>query len=743
VADAVTLTVRDLVAGASRQITRLKRVDRAATVLITIGGLLVVVSVLGILVFIAAEAAPLFSGATGRLVSATVLDTATSGKGALKAIGSDEYQRYTYFVEPDAKLRLFDSRSGKVAREFPLTPVAGATIVSSSRSPSDDFVAAGTSDGRAALFRVRFATRYEGQKLVDLDITVNDRGLVALDPGGRPIREISYREIDGRKVVAGLLADQELVLWQTNDEGQERKALLQPSSADKFTEVRVGRGRLIAGTNTGRVYDWDVSGEAPVLTNISGAAKSPITALEWLNGDVTFVAGSQAGDVSAWFPVRLREEDTVHANVGVHAFESQGAPVTDVSASLRDKSFITLGHDGSAVLRHLTTGRTLLRLPAAGGPVTTSIIAPRGNALLAMLGDGRLFRYEVSSPHPEASLGSLFGKVWYEGYTEPAYVWQSTGSTDESEPKLSLIPLVFGTIKGTLYAVLFAIPLAVLGALYTSQFAHPSIRNRIKPTVEIMAALPSVVIGFIAGLWMAPLVERNLVTVFLAPPLMMLFGSMGVLIWNRIPKRLVGGLRAGSELLLIVPLILLAIWVASVVAPAVERTVFAGDMRLWLNSVGLTYDQRNSLVVGIAMGFAVIPIIFTISDDAFMAVPSSLTAASLAMGASRWQTAVRVVLPTASPGIFSAIMVGFGRAVGETMIVLMATGNTPVLDWSIFNGMRTLSANIAVEVPEAPYGGTLYRVLFLTAALLFLMTFVLNTVAEIIRQRLRERYKVL
>ena len=143
------------------------------------------------------------------------------------------------------------------------------------------------------------------------------------------------------------------------------------------------------------------------------------------------------------------------------------------------------------------------------------------------------------------------------------------------------------------------------------------------------------------------------------------------------------------------------------------------------------------------MGFAVIPIIFTISEDAFSSVPSSLTAASLALGASRWQTAVRVVLPTASPGIFSAVMVGFGRAVGETMIVLMATGNTPVMDWSIFNGIRTLSANIAVEIPEAPHGSTLYRTLFLAAAILFAMTFVVNTVAEIIRQRLRERYKAI
>jgi phosphate transport system permease protein len=155
---------------------------------------------------------------------------------------------------------------------------------------------------------------------------------------------------------------------------------------------------------------------------------------------------------------------------------------------------------------------------------------------------------------------------------------------------------------------------------------------------------------------------------------------------------------------------------------------------------GVRYDPRNCIVIAFALGFAVIPIIFTIAEDSLSNVPSSLRAASFAMGASRWQTAWRVVLPSASPGIFAGTMIGFGRAIGETMIVLMATGNTAIMDWSLFNGMRPLSANIAVEIPEAPVGGTLYRVLFLSAVILFLMTFVLNTVAEIVRQRLRRKY---
>ncbi len=338
---------------------------------------------------------------------------------------------------------------------------------------------------------------------------------------------------------------------------------------------------------------------------------------------------------------------------------------------------------------------------------------------------------------------TLFGKVWYEGYGQPEYVWQSTGATDEFEPKISLVPLIFGTLKGTVYALIFAIPLAVLGALYTSQFVHPSIRARIKPTVEIMAALPSVVIGFIAGLYLAPVVERNLVGVMLLMLVLPVVGTLAMFVWNVLPGALRRRVRIGAELILIIPLVILGGWLALLLAPTVEAAAFGGDVRQWLANLGFTYDQRNSLVVGLAMGFAVIPIIFTISEDAFSSVPSNLSAASLALGASRWQTAIRVVVPTASPGVFSAIMIGFGRAVGETMIVLMATGNTPLMDWSIFNGFRTLSANIAVEIPEAPQAGTLYRTLFLSAALLFVMTFTLNTVAEVIRQRLRERYKAI
>jgi phosphate transport system permease protein len=335
----------------------------------------------------------------------------------------------------------------------------------------------------------------------------------------------------------------------------------------------------------------------------------------------------------------------------------------------------------------------------------------------------------------------LFGKVHYEGYEAPGYTWQTTGG-DDFEPKLSLVPLFSGTLKGTVYAMLFAVPLALFGAVYTAHFTTPGFKRAIKPIVEIMAAIPSVVLGFLVALWMAPLVEHWILAVCVGlvtvPAALVGF----LVIWQIVrPFYWAKCIENGYEFLVLVPVLLAGVALAAWLVPAVEASLFGGNFRHWLyESLGMRYDQRNCVVIAFGLGFAVIPIIFSIAEDSLSSVPHSLTAASLALGASRWQTLWRVILPSASPGIFAGIMIGFGRGVGETMIVLMATGNTPILDWSPFNGMRTLSANIAVEIPEAPVGGTLYRVLFLCAVLLFVLTFTLNTAAELVRQKLRQRY---
>ncbi len=151
--------------------------------------------------------------------------------------------------------------------------------------------------------------------------------------------------------------------------------------------------------------------------------------------------------------------------------------------------------------------------------------------------------------------------------------------------------------------------------------------------------------------------------------------------------------------------------------------------------------RLNALVGGIALSLAVIPVIYTVAEDALSAVPKAMTEASLALGATRWETALYVVLPAATPGIFAALLLGVGRAFGETMIVLMATGNAALMSLDFLQPVRTMSATIGAEMAEVVFGDTHYNVLFLIGAVLFLFTFALNAVAEfVVRARLLKRF---
>ncbi|GAA0376360.1 hypothetical protein GCM10009092_45630 [Bowmanella denitrificans] len=335
------------------------------------------------------------------------------------------------------------------------------------------------------------------------------------------------------------------------------------------------------------------------------------------------------------------------------------------------------------------------------------------------------------------SFESLWQKVWYEGYAQPDYVWQSSAAEDISQAKYSLVPLVIGSLKAALLALIIAIPLAVGAAIYTAYFVPARLRNWLKPGIELLEAVPSVVIGFIAAIWLIPIVEDYLLGMLL----FLVFLPISLLLLALVQKPLSRGMslrwQSGWELLLMIPLVLFLAWLAF---------VLGGVAQDWLWPQGWfpgqdNHSSKNALVVALALGIAIVPSIYSLAEDAIYEVPGHLRQASFALGATRAQTLRRVVLVAAYPGIFSSIILGLSRAFGETMIVLMVTGNTPVADWDVFAGMRSLTANIAIELPESEVNSIHYRVLFFTALLLFVFTFIINTLAELVRGRLRKHYQ--
>lgn len=212
-----------------------------------------------------------------------------------------------------------------------------------------------------------------------------------------------------------------------------------------------------------------------------------------------------------------------------------------------------------------------------------------------------------------------------------------------------MVPLVFGTLKAALYGLVFAVPLALAGAIYTAYFMSSRMRGIVKPTIELMEALPTVILGFLAGIWLAPIVESHLVgmvALVVMFPLGMLLAGIG---WSLLPGNWRSRIPSGFHVLLLMPAIVLIAYACFSLSPWLEQTWFAGDVRTYLSDEwGIGYDQRNALVVGIAMGIAVVPTIFSIAEDAIFSVPGHLTSGSLALGATHWQTLTRVVLLTAS-----------------------------------------------------------------------------------------------
>lgn len=922
------------------------RRDRIAEGVIRIGGGAVLLAVLGIFVYLVAIVLPLFGAGTVELPTATTTERAAD----IHAIQLDEYNQGVLLLDSSGRLRALDPITGDSLGEQPIA-ADGQPPTAISRWARDGRLALGTADGSIQTGTIRFASKVRGVAPDELDIPIGT-SRPAEDPDETGFRPVIERVDDGQvritapdvqlaKPARVKLGEGAIRRIDSFADGRKQfVVVIREAGPASYSFIRTTRP-LGGGLPRTRLTtypldlvsretlpDWlfvsgdgahiyclwrdgtcqryaaaDPKNEPITLAETVQLSESPITAATMLIGSLTLVVGDEQGTVSGWFPAPDPAAPTPDQQrlVRGHSFDGPGGSVASFATSWRDRSVLITDTDGRASIRHMASEKRVITLDTqVDSPALAGAIAPKNNAMAVLTSDGTLTFAHYDPGYPGITFGSLFLPMHYEGQPAPSFVYQSSAGDDAAEPKLSLTPLIFGTLKATFVAMLFACPLAIFAAIYSSEFLSPGLRRTLKPTIEIMASLPSVVLGFIAAMVVAPLARDLLPGIMLAMltiPLTILFAAG---MWTTIPNQVRSRFKRKTQLTLVGLSLGVGIALALLAGPAIERTLFrptTDDLRVlagshqpaeasaipawvgvrdtmspdderrlrtvglyiraggvvkpiepaaaewdamrvtlaeqgldtpsiqrWLNSeigtpwpgwfvafippgaivamlllarafaflrrvatvskseaveviiaVGQpfaalilaclfaalgasvfsaagfdardsvfgSFTPRNSLVVGVIMGFAIIPIIYSISEDALMSVPNTLRAASLGAGASPWQTAIRVVLPVAASGIFSASMIGLGRAVGETMIVLMATGNTPTMSLNIFEGFRTLAANIAVELPEAPKGEALYRVLFLCGLVLFAMTFVINTTAEIVRQHFRKKNSLL
>jgi phosphate transport system permease protein len=865
--------------------------DLTARMCITIGGVGTILAVGLVCVFLTWKVIPLFQ--SPKVESEKVVNV-EANHGKIIHVDVDEFRNMSMVVYEDGKIVTQELTSGKKLQELSLVP-NNKKLTAWSFGIGGKHLMLGYEDGSTRVgdlsFSVHFLEKSDAPKAAQ-DLEIGDviavDGIIysktpegqirsqftrlkledAIDPDqdavGSPIRLIDHTIFNDSPIYVTLNDKGQLRIkritrkenWMTGkvtfDVTKGDLPYDTASHADLPEYLNIsGLGDSVLVTwNDGFSQRFDTRNmNKPVLAetlDLTPQSNHTITALQFMNGRNTLIVGDSSGELSAWF--RTKPEGTVTSDGAVltkgHTLPSGHAAATAIAVSSRSRMIVVGFADASAAMYEVTVENQLVHAQIKGSrdKVLAVAMAPKDNGMLAVTGK-QIGMWDVDPKYPAITAGAIFLPVWYEGYSEPTHVWQSSAGTDDSEPKYGLYPLIFGTLKATFYSMLFGLPIAILAAVYTSEFLHPRVKAWVKPTIELMASLPSVVLGFLAALVFAPFFEKFVPAMLACVATIPLSFLLGAYLWQLLPHELAIRLEnigdvapsptektnplrmllfkfGGVRLVCLFVMFALSLLLALALGTPIEHMLFAGDVKLWLdgqigNGIGAwmilllplsglgaayiisrvinpkvaaygdtrtrgkvaildlakflvaclltcviayvvsavlngigwdprgsyvdTYVQRNALIVGFVMGFAIIPIIYTIAEDALSAVPTHLRSASLGAGATPWQTATRIIMPTAMSGLFSAMMIGLGRAVGETMIVLMAAGNTPVMEMNIFNGFRTLAANIAVELPEAPKDGTHFRMLFLAALTLFAMTFVVNTIAEAVRLRFRKK----
>lgn len=633
--------------------------------------------------------------------------------------------------------------------------------------------------------------------------------------GLEKVKSWKWLATDGREIVVqhhlrrrqGIspLTKEEIKTWRTEINSSSIKDAMLNAQGENVTTI----------SPNGLAQLWRLTSEQDMKLlashwTIAGSESSILETVPIL-GRNTFLISSESGELEGIAPYFGSEKSDL---VSIHRISLHSNGISNLASATNSRVVSALTDDGVASLIYVPTNRKLLEWSVEPG---SKIFFSAGSRYIASMHSSSVKISKLNLRFPEAGWKSFLTANWFEGYDIPKHLWQSSSGTIQGEIKLSIVPLLFGTIKATFYTLVIAIPLGLVSAIFSSEYLHPSNRARIKPIMELMASVPSVALGFVGAVALAPLLKDQLFGVlFFVYLTILLLVSVPALLAT-LPNSL--AIFANRHRALMLSLVLcVSLAFSNIYATKVESILFGGPLALWLNgefgkvfpgwlcicllpcgvatfwasshfqverklsekyerfrketaaraltihtgllvaSVALacllsmtfsflgwdtrgtlldSYQERNALLVGMVLGFAIVPLIFTLSEDALQAVPQHLRAASMSCGATVWQTTMRVVIPTAISGLFSAVMLGLGRAIGETMVVLMVSGNSPIMELNPFSGFRTLSATLAVELPEAAGGSTHYHSLFFVSLVLFFMTVAVNSVAEFVRLKFK------
>ena len=500
--------------------------DRIARYAMGIGGVSVIIAIILIFFYLLYVIFPLFVPAEINKLTDYAQPASQAGQTLHLAI--EEQNEVAVRFTDQGHAVFFKVKNGEVIKDTAL-PISAKVTSFAHGNLAHGLVAYGLNNGRVLLVQYKFDISYPGDKRLITPIIEYPLGKKAIlaDTNGREIRSLALRDAEEETTVTVLTAGGEAMLLNL----QKEESLLSLDEEEaSFTLNRVAlppvkqvTGMLISGDQnslyvteaTGHITVIDISDkEDPRFVERKRVVHEgeQISQVNFLTGGISLLIGTSTGRVMQWFPVR-RDENTQFTFIRDFT-NSDKIPVTSIVTEQRRKGFITSNERGEIAIHHSTAGRTILSEHISKQAIAHVTVSPRADTLLAETSDARMQFWHIDNEHPEVSWSVLWQKVWYESYEEPAYTWQSSSASNDFEPKYSLVPLAFGTLKAAFYAMLFAVPLAIMGAIYTAYFMSPKMRGLVKPSIEIMEALPTVILGFLAGLWLAPSIEANLAGVF-------------------------------------------------------------------------------------------------------------------------------------------------------------------------------------------------------------------------------------